>query len=119
MTKNLTAGPPVRLILLFTLPLLIGNLFQQAYSFTDAAVVGRLLGVNALAAVGASGSIQFFLIGFSIGSSTGLAIPVARAFGAGDLPAVRRRVAAGLVIITGIAVGTTLAGTLGARTVLG
>ncbi len=45
MTKNLTAGPPVRLILLFTLPLLIGNLFQQAYSFTDAAVVGRLLGV--------------------------------------------------------------------------
>lgn len=119
MTKNLTAGPPVRLILLFTLPLLIGNLFQQAYSFTDAAVVGRLLGVNALAAVGASGSIQFFLIGFSIGSSTGLAIPVARAFGSGDLPAVRRRVAAGLIIITGIAVATTLTGTLGARTVLG
>jgi putative MATE family efflux protein len=119
MTKNLTAGPPVRLILMFTLPLLIGNLFQQAYSFTDAAVVGRLLGVNALAAVGASGAIQFFLIGFAIGASTGLAIPVARAFGAGDLAAVRRRVAAGMFISIGIAAGITLVGTLGARTVLG
>ncbi len=118
MTKNLTVGSPVRLILLFTVPLLIGNLFQQAYSFTDAAVVGRLVSVDALAAVGASGSLQFLLIGFAIGASTGLAIPVARAFGAGDYAAVKRTVACGALISAGITVGITLLGTLGATTLL-
>lgn len=118
MTKNLTVGSPVRLILLFTIPLLIGNLFQQAYSFTDAAVVGRLRGVDALAAVGASGSIQFLLIGFAMGSSAGLAIPVAKAFGAGDLRAMRRAVAGGIVISAVIAVAVSLIGILGSRTLL-
>ncbi len=118
MTKNLTVGPPLRLIILFTLPLLVGNLFQQLYAVTDAMVVGRLLGVDALAAVGASGSLQFLLFGFAMGASAGLAIPVARAFGGGDPAAVRRAVCAGILISTGIAVAITLIGTLGSTTLL-
>ncbi len=81
-------------------------------------VVGRLLGVDALAAVGASGSLQFLLFGFAFGASAGVAIPVARAFGAGDLPAMRRAVTAGIVVSTSIAVANTLIGTLGSRTLL-
>ena len=110
-TRTLTAGTPLRVIVAFTLPLLIGNLFQQVYQFTDAAVVGRMVGVDALAAVGASGSLVFLLIGFTFGASTGLGIPVARAFGAGDMGAMRRHVALGALISVGIAVAiTALAG---------
>jgi putative MATE family efflux protein len=108
----------LRVIIWFTVPLLVGNLFQQLYAVTDAAVVGRLLGVDALASVGASGSLQFLLIGFAMGASAGVAIPVAKAFGAGDLPTMRRAVASGLLISVGIAVAITLIGTLGARTLL-
>lgn len=118
ITKNLTVGPPVRIIVAFTLPLLVGNLFQQLYAVTDAMVVGRLLGVDALAAVGASGSLQFLLLGFSFGASAGVTIPVARAFGAGDLPAMRRAVSAGALISAAIVVAITLIGTLGSRTLL-
>jgi putative MATE family efflux protein len=118
MTKNLTVGSPLRLIVLFTLPLLVGNLFQQLYAVTDAVVVGRLLGVEALAAVGASGSLQFLLFGFAMGASAGLAIPVAKAFGAGDLPAMRRAVTAGAMISAGIAVAIVAVGTLGSRMLL-
>jgi putative MATE family efflux protein len=118
ITRNLTVGSPVRVIIWFTLPLLVGNLFQQLYAVTDAMVVGRLLGIDSLAAVGASGSLQFLLIGFSFGSSAGVTIPVARAFGAGDLPAMRKAVTAGIVVSAGIAVAITLIGTLGARTLL-
>jgi putative MATE family efflux protein len=118
MTKNLTVGRPVRLIVLFTLPLLVGNLFQQLYSVTDAMVVGRLLGVDALAAVGASGSLQFLLLGFAMGASAGLGIPVARAFGAGDMAAMRRSVAAGIIVSAAITVGIVLAGTLGSHYLL-
>lgn len=118
MTKNLTSGPPVRLIVAFTLPLLVGNLFQQLYAVTDAMVVGRLLGVDALASVGASGSLQFLLFGFAMGASAGMGIPIARAFGAGDLPAMRRSVAAGVMISAAIAVAIILVGTLGSATLL-
>lgn len=118
MTRNLTVGSPVRLILAFTVPLLIGNVFQQVYTVTDAIVVGRMLGVDALASVGASISLQFLLMGFAIGASTGLAIPVARAFGAGDPAAMRRAVAAGVLISAGIAVLITAIGTLGGRALL-
>jgi len=118
MTKTLTTGSPVRLIVAFTLPLLVGNLFQQLYAVTDAMVVGRLLGVDALAAVGASGSLQFLLIGFAMGASAGLGIPVARAFGAGDLPAMRRSVAAGVIVAAAITVGIVVVGTLGSHFLL-
>ena len=118
MAKNLTVGSPLRLIVVFTLPLLIGNLFQQAYALSDTIVVGRMLGVDALAAVGASGSLQFLLFGFAMGTSAGLAIPVSRAYGAGDLPAMRRAVTTGILISSTIAIAITLIGTLGAPTLL-
>ena len=118
MTKDLTVGAPLRLIVSFTIPLLIGNLFQQAYLFTDAIVVGRLIGVNALAAVGATGSLTFLLIGFTWGSSAGLAIPVARAFGAGDRRELTRSVASAVLASIGIAGFITVAGVLGARPML-
>lgn len=118
MAKNLTVGSPLRLIIVFTLPLLIGNLFQQAYAIADTIVVGRMIGVDALAAVGASGSLQFLLFGFAMGASAGLAIPVARAYGAGDMTGMRRAVTTGAWISLGIAVGITLIGTLGAHWLL-
>ena len=63
-TKELTAGKPLTLILSFTFPLLLGNLLQQTYSLVDAVIVGRFLGIDALASVGASTSVVFLILGF-------------------------------------------------------
>jgi putative MATE family efflux protein len=98
MSTALTTGRPWRVILVFAVPLLIGNVVQQLYQFVDAIVVGRHLGVDALAAVGATGSMLFLLLGFAWGLTSGFAIPTAQAFGAGDLAAVRRSVAAGTLL---------------------
>ncbi|WP_159808128.1 MATE family efflux transporter [Cellulomonas citrea] len=107
MTTSLTSGPPARLIAAFALPLLVGSVVQQLYSLVDAAVVGRFIGVDALAAVGSTGGLAFLLIGFTLGATSGFAIPVAHAFGAADLPALRRAVVAGTVACVGIAVVLT------------
>lgn len=109
-TTNLTSGSPLRLITLFALPLLAGLVLQQLYSFADAIVVGRTLGMDALAAVGASGSIMFLLLGFTMGMTNGFSIPVAKAFGAGDAAGVRRAVATGAALSAGAAVLLTLVG---------
>lgn len=98
MAKDLTAGPPWRVILAFTAPLLVGNVVQQLYQLSDAMVVGRVLGVEALASVGATGSFLFLLLGFAWGMTNGFAIPTAQAFGARDSEAVRRSVATGAVL---------------------
>lgn len=98
MTKSMTSGGPARLIFLFTLPILGGNVFQQFYNMMDTLIVGRTLGVNALAAVGCTGSITFLIIGFAQGISSGLAIVTARYFGADDFNGVRRSFAANIVI---------------------
>ena len=93
MTKDLTSGSPMRLILGFTLPTLFGLLFQQFYNLVDAMIVGKLLGSQALGAVGSTGSINFFVIGFCLGVCSGFAIPVAQKMGAKDYPQMRRYVA--------------------------
>ncbi|MGM1018553.1 MAG: MATE family efflux transporter [Actinomycetota bacterium] len=100
MATSLTTGRPWRVILAFAIPLLIGNVVQQLYQFVDAIVVGRYLGVTSLAAVGATGSLLFLLLGFAWGLTSGFAIPTAQAFGARNRQGVRRSVAAG-VILTG------------------
>ena len=92
MTKTMTEGGPAKLIFLFTLQLLGGNLFQQFYNMMDTLIVGQTLGVNALAAVGCTGSIMFLIIGFVQGMTAGLSIVTARHFGANDLESVRRSV---------------------------
>ena len=82
MTKNMTSGNPAKLIFFFALPLIIGNIFQQFYSMADTMIVGRTIGVTALAAVGCTGSLSFFIIGFVNGFTSGLAVITAQRFGA-------------------------------------
>ena len=90
MVKSMTEGKPIKLILQFAFPLLLGNLVQQTYNMADAAIVGKKLGTNALAAVGASTSVQFLVLGFVIGTCAGFGIPIAQAFGAGDHSRMRK-----------------------------
>ncbi len=90
--RDLTTGKPMRLILGFMLPLLLGMLFQQFYNMVDTIVVGQYLGVNALAGVGSTGSINFLVLGFVIGVCAGFAIPVAQKFGSKDYDALRKYV---------------------------
>lgn len=92
-TKDMTVGSPMKLILGFSVPLLFGALFQQFYSVVDTVIVGRFLGVNALAGVGATGSLNFMIIGFCMGVCSGFAIPVAHKFGAKDYSGMRQVVA--------------------------
>ena len=93
MEKDMTQGSPMRLILGFAVPLLFGLLFQQFYSMVDTIIVGHYLGVEALAAVGATGSVNFLIIGFCMGVCSGFAIPVAQEFGARHEQNMRRYVA--------------------------
>ena len=105
MTRNLTKGSPMRLILSFGVPTLFGYLFQQLYNVVDTAIVGKTLGGAALAAVGATGSINFLVVGFCAGVCGGFAIPAAQQFGAGDEKELRRYVTGGawLTILFGAA----------------
>ncbi|MDR1469176.1 MAG: MATE family efflux transporter [Spirochaetaceae bacterium] len=98
MTKNLTHGNPLLTILAFSLPLIVGNLFQQFYSMADTYIVGNTIGMQALAAVGCTGSINFLVIGFIFGFSTGASILTSQQYGANDLAGVRRSFAAGIVL---------------------
>ena len=97
-SKEMTAGPSLPLIFNFTLPLLLGNLLQQTYSLVDAAIVGKFLGINALASVGASTSVVFLILGFCNGCCGGFAIPVAQKFGARDYVTMRRYVSVSMKI---------------------
>ncbi|HBA69904.1 MAG TPA: MATE family efflux transporter [Lachnospiraceae bacterium] len=92
-TKDMTIGSPMKLILGFSLPLLFGFLFQQFYSVVDTVIVGQFLGMNALAGVGATGSINFMIVGFCMGVCSGFAIPVAHKFGAKDYSGMRQVIA--------------------------
>ncbi len=92
MTRDLTEGKPLKLMLSFAAPMLLGLLFQQFYSFVDTAIVGRYLGAEKLAAVGATGSVNFLVIGLCLGFCSGFAIPIAQAFGAKNEHEVRRNV---------------------------
>ncbi|ADV43559.1 MATE family efflux transporter [Bacteroides helcogenes] len=93
---EMTEGKALPLIFNFTLPLLLGNLLQQTYSLVDAAIVGRFLGIDALASVGASTSVIFLILGFCNGCCGGFGIPVAQKFGARDYSTMRRYVAVSL-----------------------
>ena len=95
-SREMTSGPSLPLILNFTFPLLLGNLLQQTYSLVDAAIVGKFLGINALASVGASTSVVFLILGFCNGCCGGFGIPVAQKFGARDYVTMRRYVAVSL-----------------------
>ena len=84
-TRDMTVGSPLKIILRFAIPVMLGTLFQQFYSMVDTIIVGKFLGVDALAGVGSTGSINFMVIGFCNGVCSGFAVPVAQQFGAGEL----------------------------------
>ncbi|GAA2907079.1 MATE family efflux transporter [Enterococcus pseudoavium] len=96
--KELTRGNPAKLIILFALPLFVGNVFQQFYSMVDMVVVGQTLGKDALAAVGATSSVSFLIIGFAQGLTAGLSIITAQRFGAQDAQGVRKSFATSIII---------------------
>ena len=93
MTKDMTSGNPIKLIIAFSIPILLGNLFQQFYSMVDTAIVGRYIGVEALAAVGSTGSLSFLIVDFALGLTAGFAVPIAQTFGANDHKKMRHYVA--------------------------
>ena len=88
--KTMTEGSSFKIIMGFALPMLLGLLFQQFYSMVDTIIVGKWLGVDSLAAVGSTGSINFMIIGFCMGVCSGFSIPVSQMFGAGDHKALRK-----------------------------
>lgn len=90
MVRDMTQGNPLKLIFSFFFPLLMGNLFQQVYSMADSMIVGRFVGVEAFAGITATGSLNFLIIGFLLGMCSGLTIPIAQCFGAGDYAKMRR-----------------------------
>lgn len=93
MVRSMTSGNPIGLILAFTVPLLIGNVFQQFYNIADIIIVGRTIGVNALAAVGAVAPVYMSVFGVTIGLSAGFSVIVGQRFGAKDMEGLRRSVA--------------------------
>lgn len=106
MNVDLMHGPIFRSLVLFMLPILISNLFQQLYNTVDTMIVGNVLGDTALAAIGSCGAIYELLVGFGLGIGNGLAIVAARAYGAQDEDLLKRTVAGSLVI--GLAASLTI-----------
>lgn len=117
-TRDLTVGSPMKLILSFMLPLMFGLLFQQFYSMVDTVVVGKFLGVDALAGVGSTGSVNFLVLGLCNGVCAGFAIPVAQKFGQKDFDGLRRFVGNMIWLGTAIAVVVTLVTTVLCRRIL-
>lgn len=92
MELDMTKGSPVRLIIRFIIPIIIGNIFQQLYSMADTIIVGHFVGVKALGAVGATGSITFLILGFTQGLTTGFTVLTAQRFGEGDREGMKRSI---------------------------
>ena len=116
--SNMTVGSPLRQITKFALPLILGYILQQMYLVIDAAIVGRWIGVGALAAVGASSSIMFLVMGFCNGACAGFAIPVAQSFGAKDYSKMRLYVANAVRISAVMATVVTLLSLMFCRRIL-
>lgn len=117
-TKDMTSGSPMKLILGFAIPLLMGMLFQQVYSLMDTIIVGRFLGVSALAAVGATGSINFLIIGFCLGVCNGFGLPISQRFGARDYDSLRKYVGNSAILSVIIAAFMTALTVIFARDIL-
>ena len=91
--NDMTVGSPMKMILSFTFPIFLGNVFQQFYNMADAVIVGKFVGTKALAAVGSTGTIMFLIYGFVVGMTAGFTVLTAQKFGAGDMQGMRRTVA--------------------------
>lgn len=102
--KSMTEGSPVKLIASFALPLMLGNIFQQLYTVVDTMVVGRILGVQALAALGASDWLNWMILGMVSGFAQGFSIKIAQEFGAGNMEKLRRAFACSISLAAVLAV---------------
>ena len=111
-TTDLTVGKPLFQILRFALPLVLGTLFQQLYSFADTVIVGRCLGTDALGAVGTTYSLNFLILGFVQGACVGFGIPVAETFGAKDKGGLRKYLFNGALLCVVLSVLFTISTTL-------
>ena len=118
MTKDMTQGSPVKHILLFSIPLLIGNVFQQFYSMVDTIIVGRFVGVDALAAVGSTGSLVFLINGFALGLTSGFSVMVSQRFGANDEKGLRKAVSSSVVLCTALVIILTTISLIAAKPLL-
>lgn len=107
MIKDMTEGKPLRLIVAFYLPLLLGNIFQQFYSMVDSIIVGKFVGVHALAGIGATGSLNFLILGFAVGICGGYSILYGQCFGAKDYSGMRRYIINSLYLSVAVAVVVT------------
>ena len=85
MQTDMTTGKPMKMVLDFTIPVFLGNVFQQLYSMADAVIVGKFVGTGGLAAVGATGTINFLIIGCLLGLTTGFTVLTSQKFGAGRM----------------------------------
>ncbi len=110
LTKDMTSGSPAKLLLKFSIPMLVGNVFQQFYNFIDAVIVGKYVSADALAAVGATGSLVFLIIGLAFGLSAGISIVISQYFGAGDYDNVKKAFATASYMVLGAA---AIMGTIG------
>jgi putative MATE family efflux protein len=117
--NDMTVGSPTRGIIKFAVPLILGYILQQMYLIIDAAIVGRWIGVGALAAVGASSSVMFLVMGFCNGACAGFAIPIAQAFGAKDYSKMRVYVANAIRIAVVLAVVVTFLACIFCSRILG
>lgn len=106
MTKDLTSGSPMKIFIMFSIPILLGNLFQQLYNMVDTIIVGQYLGEEALAAVGTTGCLMFLVIGFANGIAQGFGVMIAQAFGAGNQKQLRHYVA--LIVMLTVVVSLVL-----------
>ena len=118
-TTDMTKGNPMKHIVRFTIPLFLGNVFQQLYNMADSAIVGQKLGVNALTSVGASASVTFLIIGFCMGLTAGFGIPVSQRFGARDISTMRKYVYNSLYLSAVAAVILTVVTCSNTRRILG
>ena len=113
MQTDMTAGKPMKMVLGFTIPVFLGNVFQQLYSMADAVIVGKFVGTGGLAAVGATGTINFLIIGFVLGITAGFTVLTSQKFGAGRMNEMRKTVGNAAILSAVITVVLTAVSMLG------
>lgn len=107
MELDMTKGTPWKLIARFIIPIIIGNIFQQLYNMADTVIVGRFVGLDALAAVGATGSVVFLILGFTQGLTTGFTVMTAQKFGAGDREGMKKSIGSAIILSVFVTVAMT------------
>lgn len=104
MARDFTQGKPMKVILTFAIPMLIGNIFQQLYSTVDSIIVGNFEGKNALAAISGSASVQFLILAIAFGFTAGMSVVISQVYGARDFPKLKRVMSTGILFIIGLSI---------------